>query len=267
MTGAIDALRSEVALGCRVLGAEDQGDLVWGHVAARDPDGRGVWMKASTYGFEEIGPEQVILVDRDGQVLEGSGRRHAEYPIHTEVMAARPDVNSVVHTHAPDAVALAATGHPLRPISHEATLFVPPALAWFTQTGDLILTADLGRDVAAALADRNALMLVNHGIVTVGPDVATAVMTAVLLARACRIQLTAMSAGGWATWSGDAEALAKRGHCYPPELLAQAWAYLVRRLDACPPPAAARPLAAVPDSRPARASPSPSRRRTPGRPR
>ena len=75
-------------------------------------------------------------------------------------------------------------------------------------------------------------MLVNHGIVTVGPDVPTAVMTAVLLARACRIQLTAMSAGGWATWSDDAEALAKRGHCYPPELLAQAWAYLVRQLDA-----------------------------------
>ena len=92
----------------------------------------------------------------------------------------------------------------------------------------------MGRDVAAALGDRNALMLVNHGIVTVGPDVATAVMTAVLLPRACRIQLTAMSAGGWATWSGDEEALAKRGHVYPPELLAHAWDYLVRQLDPRP---------------------------------
>jgi ribulose-5-phosphate 4-epimerase/fuculose-1-phosphate aldolase len=228
----IAALREEVALGCRVLGAEEQGDLVWGHASARDPDGRGVWMKASTYGFEEIGVEQVILVSRDGEVVAGEGRRHAEYPIHTEVMAARPDVGSVVHTHAPEAVALAATGHPLRPISHEATLFVPPEIARFTKTGDLILTSALGHDVAEALGERNALMLVNHGIVTVGPDVPTAVMTAVLLARACRIQLTAMSAGGWATWSGDAEALSKREHCYPPELLGQAWAYLVRRLGA-----------------------------------
>ena len=57
-------------------------------------------------------------------------------------------------------------------------------------------------------------------------------MTAVLLARACRIQLTAMSAGGWAKWSDDAEALSKRGHCYPSDLLAQAWAYLVRRASA-----------------------------------
>src|SRR4051794_17935840 len=159
---SIAALREEVALGCRVLGLEDQGDLVWGHVSARDPGGRGVWMKASSYGFEEIAPQRVILVARDGEVVEGEGRRHAEYPIHTEVMAARADVGAVVHTHARDAVALAATGHPLRPISHEATLFVPPAIARFTQTGDLILTAELGRDVAAALGDRNALMLVNH---------------------------------------------------------------------------------------------------------
>jgi ribulose-5-phosphate 4-epimerase/fuculose-1-phosphate aldolase len=230
---AVD-LRQAVALGCRVLGAEDQGDLVWGHVSARDPDGRGVWMKASTYGFEEITERQVVLVSREGEVLAGEGRRHAEYPIHTEVMTARADVNSVVHTHASDAVALAATGHPLRPISHEATLFVPPEMARFTKTGDLILTRQLGGDVADALGDRNALMLVNHGIVTVGPDVPTAVMTAVLLARACRIQLTAMSAGGWATWSSNEEALAKRGHCYPPELLKQAWDYLVRRLDARP---------------------------------
>jgi L-fuculose-phosphate aldolase len=145
-------------------------------------------------------------------------------------MAARPDVNAVVHTHSSDCVALAATGHELRPISHEATLFVPPQIARFTKTGDLVTTAELGQDVAAALGDRNAVMLVNHGILTVGPDVATAVMTAVLLQRACRIQLTAMSAGGWATWSSDEEALAKRGHCYPPQLVEQAWAYLVRQL-------------------------------------
>ena len=223
--------RELVSLGCRVLGREDQGDLVWGHVSAVDPDGRGVWMKRSTLGFEEVGPDDVLLVARDGSVLEGGGRRHAEYPIHTEVVAARSDVRSVVHTHAPHAVALAATGHPLRPVSHEGTLFVPPDIARFTKTGDLILTAELGAQVAAALGDRNALLLVNHGIVTVGRDVPTAVMTAVLLERACRMQLTAMAAGGWATWSEDAEALSKRDHCYPPELLHQAWDYLVRALD------------------------------------
>ena len=98
-------------------------------------------MKASTYGFEEIGPEQVILVSWDGEVLEGNGRRHIEFPIHTELMRARDDVHCVVHTHAPWAVAFASTQQPLRPISHEATLFVPPEVARFTKTGDLIMTA------------------------------------------------------------------------------------------------------------------------------
>jgi len=227
----IEALREEVALGCRILALEDQGDFVWGHVSARDPDGRGVWMKASTLGFEEIGPEQVILVSWDGEVLEGQGRRHAEYPIHTELMGARADVGSVVHTHAPWAVAFASTEQPLRPLSHEGTLFVPPGPARFTKTGDLILTAGLGRDLAAEVGDRNAAFMVHHGIVTCGSDVVTAVMTAVLLERACRTQIRALAGGGSKTWSSEEEALAKREHCYPPALLRQAWDYLARRVD------------------------------------
>lgn len=227
-----DELRAQVALGCRILSLEDQGDFVWGHVSARDPQGRGVWMKASTLGFEEIGPEQVLLVSWDGEVLEGEGRRHAEYPIHTELIRARGDVSAVVHTHAPWAVAFASTGEELRPLSHEGTLFCPPGPARFTQTGDLILTRELGEALAAALGDRSAAFLVHHGIVTCGPDVVTAVMAAILLERACRTQIRATAGGGPVTWSDDEEALAKRGHCYPPQLLQQAWDYLERRLDA-----------------------------------
>src|SRR6266545_5253223 len=139
-----EELRRTVALGCRILGAEEQGDLVCGHVSARDAEGRGVWIKAATLGFDEVQPEDVLLVDAEGNVLEGKGRRHAEYPIHTEVIAAAPSVGAVVHTHAPAAVTFAALDVPLRPISHEGTLFVPPDLARFTKTGDLILTRELG---------------------------------------------------------------------------------------------------------------------------
>jgi len=223
-------LRQLVSLGCRVLGAAEQGDLIWGHVSARDPEGRGVWMKASGLGFEEVGPDDVLLVSWDGEVLHGDGRRHAEYPIHTEVMKAREDVGSVIHTHSPAAVALGALGVPLRPISHEANLFTPPDIPRFTGTGDLILTAELGADVAATLADGNACMLVNHGVVVAAQDVQTATVTAFLLDRACRMQLTAMAAGGWATWSSPTESLSKRGNCYSDAMLLGAWDHLVRRL-------------------------------------
>ena len=226
---SLDDVRDLVARGCQVLGSEDQGDLVWGHLSARDPQGRGVWMKASGLGFEEVGPAQVLLVSWAGEVLSGDGRRHVEYPIHTEVMRHRQDVGSVVHTHCAAAVALGALGAPLRPLSHEATLFVPPDLARFTRTGDLIRTAELGQEVAEALADRNACLLVNHGIVVAAPDVPTAVVTAYLLDRACRMQLTVMGSGGSPTWSSAEEAVAKRGHCYSPAQVQSAWAYLVRR--------------------------------------
>ncbi|MBW3619281.1 MAG: class II aldolase/adducin family protein [Actinobacteria bacterium] len=227
-----DDPRALVSLGSRVLGNEDQSDLVWGHLSLRDPDGRGVWMKRSTIGFDEVGPDDVLLVGRAGDVLAGDGRRHAEYPIHTEIMAARPDVGAVVHSHARSAVAFASLGVPLRPVSHEGTLFTPPDVPRFTDTGDLIVTAALGQRVAEVLGDRNALLLVNHGIVVAAPDVPTAVTTAILLDRACAIQLTAMAAGDVRHWSSDEEARAKRDHCYSAPLLRQAWDHLVRRLPA-----------------------------------
>jgi L-ribulose-5-phosphate 4-epimerase len=223
----IDELRRQVAIGCRILEREDQGDFVWGHVSARDPDGRGVWMKAAGLGFDEIEAEHVILVSWDGDVLEGEHRRHIEYPIHTEVIRARPDVQAVVHTHAPWSVAFASTGQPLRPISHDGTLFVPPDIARFTETGDLIETRALGASLAGTVGGRNAALMVHHGVVTCGADVPSAVMTAVFLERACRTQIRAIAAGGPKTWSSDAEALAKREHVYDFHAV---WAYLERRL-------------------------------------
>jgi L-fuculose-phosphate aldolase len=222
-------LRRQVALGCRILGVEDQGDFVWGHVSARDPDGRGIWMKAAGWGFDEMEAEHVILVSWDGDVLEGDGRRHFEHPIHSELMRARPDVQSVVHTHAPWAVSFASTAEPLRPVSHEGTLFVPPDVARFTQTGDLIVSPALGADLARTVGDRNAALMVHHGIVTCGPDVPTAVFNAVFLERACRANMRALMAGGPKTWSNDVEALAKREHVYSPQA---AWDYFARRFAA-----------------------------------
>jgi len=224
----IDELRAGVALGCRILALEEQGDFVWGHVSARDPDGRGVWMKASGLGLDEIGPEQVILVSWEGDVLEGDGGRHLEYPIHTELMRARSDVQAVVHTHAPWSVAFAATEESLRPLSHDGTLFVPPDVARFTRTGDLIVTAELGAALAETVGDRSVALMVHHGIVACGADLPTAVFNAVFLERACRTNMRALAAGGPKTWSSDEEALAKRGHVYSPQA---AWNYFARRSE------------------------------------
>lgn len=230
MASTADDPRAQVATASRVLAASGAGDLIWGHASVRDPAGGGVWIKQSSWGLEEITPQRVHLVDRDGAVVHGEGPRHGEYPIHTEIMAARPDVGGVVHVHSRHAVALAASGVPLRPVSHEANYFVPPAVPRFTDTSDLILTRELGEAVAGRLGGADALFLVNHGIVCVGPDLPTATFAAIILERACRQQLLTTAYGPDYTWTDEAESLSKRGHIYTPKAIEEAWRYLVRRL-------------------------------------
>jgi len=220
-----------VATGCRVLAGNGHSDYIWGHAALRDPDGRGVWMKSSGIGFEETTPDDVVLVDFDGSVLAGRGRPHREWPIHTEVLRARPDVHAVVHSHPPHAIALGAAEAPLLPVSHAATLFAPGPLPRFDRTANLILTPELGVEVARALGERSALLLVNHGIVVAAADLPTAVVHAILLEDACRQQLLTAALGGARRWSSDEEALAKRETLWPPSNLRAMWAYLVRQLD------------------------------------
>jgi ribulose-5-phosphate 4-epimerase/fuculose-1-phosphate aldolase len=227
-----DADRELVAASSRVLAGAGHADLIWGHSSVRDREGRGVWMKSAEWGLEEVTPDRVHLVDPDGRVLVGDGARHSEYPIHTEIMAARPDVCGVVHTHPAHAVALAAAGQPLRPVSHAANYFVPPEVPRFTDTADLVLTRPLGRAVATTLRNARAVFLVNHGIVTVGETLREATVAAVLLERACQQQLLTASAGGWPRWSGPEESLAKREHIYGERAIRAVWDHLVRKLPA-----------------------------------
>ncbi|MEU6700892.1 class II aldolase/adducin family protein [Pseudonocardia sp. NPDC046786] len=220
--------RDLVATASRVLAAQGHDDLIWGHASVRDE--AGCWIKAAEWGLGEVTQDRVQLVDPDGAVLSGEGARHSEYSIHTEVLAARPDVGAVVHTHPLHAVALAATAQELLPVSHAANLFVPPAVPRFTRTADLILTRDLGREVAETLGNADALFLVNHGIVVVGPDLQTATVRAVVLEQACRQQLFTRGFGGWPTWSDPVESAAKREHIYSERAMGAAWDYLVRQL-------------------------------------
>jgi L-fuculose-phosphate aldolase len=191
-----------------------------------------MWIKSAEWSLAEITPDRVQLVDPDGNVLVGEGPRHSEYPIHTEILEARPDLGGVVHTHPPFATAVGASGQPLRPVSHAANFFVPPEVPRFTDTADLVLTRELGRALSKTLGPAPATFLVNHGIVTVGATLQEATVAAVLLERACQQQLLTASAGGWPTWSPSQESLAKRDHIYNQPAVTAVWDHLVRGLSA-----------------------------------
>jgi ribulose-5-phosphate 4-epimerase/fuculose-1-phosphate aldolase len=215
-----------VTTASRAMASGGLSDLVWGHVSTRDHDGRGAWMKASGWGFEEINPDRVVLVSDAGEVLSGTGPRHIEYPIHTEIMAVRPDVSSVVHAHNDVVNAFASLQVQLRALSHAGLEFADPPLPRFTRTANLIRTAELGKDLAATLGDAPAAFIPNHGMVAVGATAAQAVMRAVLLTRACHAHLLALSAGGPRSWIGDE--LSQMG--WPMPQIDAGWNYLIRSL-------------------------------------
>lgn len=186
-----------------------------------------MWTKAVGLGLEEVTPSDVLLVDWDGTILAGSGKRHSEYPIHTEIVRARSDVK-------PWSTRICPMRSPLprstflcgRSVTRRR--FSSHRIPRFTLSGDLITTPELGKQLPNALRDRPAILLVHHGIVTVGPDIPTAVFRALLLERAGHQQLLAMAAGGPQTWSSDAEALNKREHCYGSMQLSATWELHVR---------------------------------------
>jgi ribulose-5-phosphate 4-epimerase/fuculose-1-phosphate aldolase len=231
MTTDADLIRQATEAN-QALGVAGHSDMVWGHASVRDPAGRGVWMKASGWAFEEIIDERVLLVSPDGEVLAGTGKRHIEYPIHTRIMAARPDVAAVVHSHAASAVAFASLDRPLRPVSHDAVSFADPDVPRFTRSGALITDTELGDALAATLGKAAGLLIPSHGLVTVGATPGEAVMRAVLLNRACATQLQAEQVGGPARWSDAEEVRLKRGTVADPSQLEAGYQYLVRRARA-----------------------------------
>jgi L-fuculose-phosphate aldolase len=170
-----------------------------------------------------------VLVSPAGEVLAGSGPRHIEYPIHTEIMAARPDVGAVVHTHSLAACQFAALGEPLVPLDHAGSLFCYPQIPRFELTGGLIKNQELGQALAEALGDAVAILLPQHGIVTAGPDLPAAIMAAVLLDRACRTQLAAMAAGPLRAWGAEQDTVAKRADVWAPSQLRAGYDYLLRQ--------------------------------------
>lgn len=222
-------LKEKLAVACRVLAAEGHSDIIFGHMSARAPSGDRFWMKGAGVGLEEITPRDLVLVDLDGNKIEGTRPRHAEYPIHSEIYRRRPEVMAVVHTHPLFSTVLGSTEHELRPVTHEGSFFVPPLVPKFDLTTDLIATRELGAAVAEAMGEHKALFLKNHGVVLAAESIEQACVAAVLLEKAARAQLLAISAGRF-SWTDDKEALLKREHIYHARSIEQVFEYFVRKL-------------------------------------
>ena len=191
----LEAREKLIAAGL-ILDAADQGDLTRGHVSLRVPgDPTHFLMKPHSQGLDEITLANIVVCNLAGEKVGGTGRRHSEVYIHSEIYKLRPDVMSVIHTHPTHAVALSATGRPVLPISQPGVAF-SDGVPYFTETIDLIRTQDMGQGVARALGPHKAVLLRNHGVAVVGACVEEATVLALLLEEACKIQLLAQASGG-----------------------------------------------------------------------
>ena len=193
-----------LAVGHRILAMEGHNDITLGHMSLRDPHGRGLWLKKSRRGLDEVfGADDYVLIDFDGKLLQSDGPCHSEWPIHTEIMKARADVMVVGHTHAHYSVLFSAAEQELAALNHEGANLVGN-LARFRETAGLINTVELGRALAQSLGHMSVVLMKNHGITFVGAGIEEATLYGLFMERACRAQIE-IAATGWA-WSAPAGA-------------------------------------------------------------
>jgi len=214
-----------LAAACRIIAGEGHESGLAGQVTARAEKSDTWWTLQFGYGFEEASPERMVLVDSDLKPL-GGGRPNPGVRFHVWIYRQRPDVNAIIHTHAPWASALAATGRPLQ-IAHmdSAMLF---GTAHLPEWPGVPVADDEGRIISAALGKAKSILLANHGLLTAGSSVEEATYLAVFFERAARMQLRAMAAGGVKEVKADLAAEA-REFLLQPSIVRGTVAYWARR--------------------------------------
>ncbi|MEW6671889.1 MAG: class II aldolase/adducin family protein [Thermodesulfobacteriota bacterium] len=220
-------LSRKLALACKILVMTGHGNLTMGHITARRPGDDFLHMNPHDLGLEEMTPEDMILIDFEGNQLAGAGRKHSEFPIHTEIYKKNPHIHCVIHTHPFYCIALSAAGHTIQTISHEGSLF--SNIPVFKETTLLIRSVELGGKVAGALGGHRALLMQNHGVVVAGTSVEEATVYAALLERAAKLQVTAMQIGAL-TATGASESAGKGEQVFYSKNIQEFWNYYVRRL-------------------------------------
>jgi L-ribulose-5-phosphate 4-epimerase len=164
-----------------------------GNVSARDPDSDLVVIKPSGVRYEDLRPEDHVVLSMDGNVVEGELKPSSDTESHLWIYRHREDVNGVVHTHSPYATAFAAVGRPipccLTAIADEFGGPIP--CAGFA----LIGSEAIGQQVVEHIGQSKAVLLRQHGVFTIGETPRAAVKAAVMVEDVARVVWLALQIG------------------------------------------------------------------------
>jgi ribulose-5-phosphate 4-epimerase/fuculose-1-phosphate aldolase len=169
---------------------------VAGHITARDPERPDhFWVNPFGVYFGHVRASDLILVNHRGEVVEGKYPVNgAAFAIHSRVHAARPDVIAAAHSHSTHGKAWSSLGRPLDPLTQDACAFYDDHAVFSDFTGVVYETSE-GERIAQALGNKKAVILQNHGLLTVGETVDEAAWWFVTMDRSCHAQLLAEAAG------------------------------------------------------------------------
>jgi len=169
---------------------------VAGHITARDPEfADHFWVNPFGMHFSQIRVSDLILVNESGQVVEGSQPvNEAAFAIHSRVHMARPDVVAAAHAHSLYGKTWSCLGRLLDPLTQDACAFYEDHSLFADYTGVVYETSE-GDRIGEALGQHKAVILQNHGLLTVGRTVDEAAWFFITMDRSCQSQILAESVG------------------------------------------------------------------------
>jgi L-ribulose-5-phosphate 4-epimerase len=164
-----------------------------GNVSGRDPVSGYAVVKPSGVPFEALTPQDMVLVDLNGSVVEGTRKPSVDMPTHLYIYRHRPDVNGIVHTHSNYATSFAALGQPIPAVlTAIADEFGGPIPCGpYCQIGE----EEIGQAVVQHIGSSPAILLQNHGVFTVGPTPEAALKAAVMVEDVAKTVHLAMLRG------------------------------------------------------------------------
>lgn len=222
-------LMNRLAYSSRILSEEGHDDFNQGQVSARMPGKNNFFIKKAIIGFSEAVPEDMIRGYVD--INEPLNPHHPpEIALHQGIYEARKDVNAIIHSHSPYSLVFGATDLEIKPLSHDGAYF-QGRINRFNKTSQTILNIDTGRAVAKALGNAHALFLQNHGALVVGKSIRETTVLALLLERACKLQLIAESLQRDYSVSTEEDVQGKKGFIYDDTAIKSYWDYCVRRIN------------------------------------
>jgi ribulose-5-phosphate 4-epimerase/fuculose-1-phosphate aldolase len=171
-----------------------------GHITARDPEFPDrFWVNPAGVHFSRITVSDLMLVDHHGEIVQPPAHakprlNRAAFAIHSELHKARPDVVAAAHSHSIYGKAWSTLGRLLDPLTQDSAAFYDDH-SLFSEFSGVVLDTSEGEKIGHALGHRKAVILQNHGILTVGATVESAVWWYLAMENACQTQLLAEAAG------------------------------------------------------------------------